>query len=121
MSEDRDDPGDEGRFQYDFLDNKYCLMGPPCDITSPMSDSGDPALRPASIADVLRRAIVDQGYTAYALGRQTGVAPHVISKFLAGERGLNLETLERLASHLNLRLVERAPAESDSAESVPPA
>jgi Helix-turn-helix len=44
--------------------------------------------------------------TSYALGRDAGVAPAVISRFLAGDRGLTMATADRVAEALGLRLVE---------------
>ena len=46
--------------------------------------------------------------TAYTLGRQAGVDPGVISRFLTGQRDIRLATADRLAQALSLQLVEVA-------------
>lgn len=56
----------------------------------------------------LRDVIESRGLTAYALGKESGVDPTVIGRFLAGERDLRLGTADRLAAALGLRLVEVA-------------
>lgn len=65
--------------------------------------------RPAArypIPDQLRAIIRARGLTAYELARAIDTAPSVISRFLAGERGLTLDTFDRLAEALHLRLIE---------------
>lgn len=56
----------------------------------------------------LRAAILDRGLTAYALGRDAGVDAGVIQRFLNEERDIRMETADRLAEVLGLRLVEAA-------------
>lgn len=59
-----------------------------------------------TISYQLRRAIEARSdLTTYALGKAAGVSPAVISRFLSQERGLTLETADRLALALGLRLV----------------
>jgi hypothetical protein len=38
------------------------------------------------------------------VGRESGVAPHVIDRFVSGERSLNLATADKLAEALGLEL-----------------
>lgn len=59
-----------------------------------------------TFCDVIREAVVESGLTCYGLGRAADVAPAVIQRFLAGERGLNLSTAEKLARILDLRLLK---------------
>ncbi len=54
----------------------------------------------------LREIVEARGLTAYALGKRAGVDPGVVSRFLTGERDIRLETADRLAAVLGLRLVE---------------
>jgi transcriptional regulator with XRE-family HTH domain len=54
----------------------------------------------------LRRIIASRGLTAYALGKAAGVDAGVVKRFLNGERGLSLATLDKIAAALDLRLVE---------------
>jgi transcriptional regulator with XRE-family HTH domain len=56
----------------------------------------------------LRELIEARGLTAYGLGQLAGVDPGVISRFLRAERTITLDTLDRLADALGLRLVEVA-------------
>jgi Helix-turn-helix len=62
------------------------------------------ASRPATISDQLKKAIKASGRTAYAIGQQAGVDPGVITRFVNGERTLRLETVDRIAAALDLRL-----------------
>lgn len=57
------------------------------------------------IPDQVREIIRARGLTAYGLARDIGTAPSVLSRFLSGQRGLSLETFDRLAQALDLRLV----------------
>ncbi len=61
-----------------------------------------------SLSAQLRAIIESRGLTAYALGQHSGVDPTVIGRFLAGERDIRLETADKLAASLGLRLVELA-------------
>ena len=56
----------------------------------------------------LREIIDARGLTAYAAGQLAGVDPGVVSRFLTGQRDIRLETADRLATALGLRLVEVA-------------
>lgn len=58
------------------------------------------------LGDQLRAVIESRGLTAYAAGRAAGVDPGVVQRFLTGERDIRLETADRLAAALGLRLVE---------------
>ena len=57
-----------------------------------------------TMADELRQAINDSGITHYRLAQETGVTAGVISRFMAGERDLRLETASKLADALGLEL-----------------
>lgn len=65
-----------------------------------------------TISDQLRRAIAGSGLTVYMLAKRSGVNTAPIARFLTGERDLRLDTVDRLAPVLGLRLV----AEADDAE-----
>lgn len=77
------------------------------------------------IPDQLRGIIRARGLTAYELARQVETAPSVITRFLNGERGLTLDTFDRIADALNLKLVEgprpaaRTPAPARPAPRTP--
>ncbi len=61
-----------------------------------------PTRRPsrATFSDELRDAIERSGMTAYAVGRESGVDPGILSRFLAGRRGVTSDTIDRLAAAL---------------------
>lgn len=54
-----------------------------------------------AIADAVRAS--DQ--TPYAIAKGAGVARSQLSRLLSGERGLSVETAEKLADYLGLRIV----------------
>lgn len=61
-----------------------------------------------SIGDQLREIIASRNLTAYSLGRDAGVDQAAIQRFLNNERDIRVETLDRIAAVLKLRLVEVA-------------
>ncbi len=56
-----------------------------------------------SISDRLRAAIVAAG-TVYRVAKGSGVSQPVLWRFLRGERGLTLDTVDKLAEFLRLDL-----------------
>ena len=60
------------------------------------------------ISTQLRAMIRARGETASGLGRQACVDPGVIQRFLNEERDIRVETLDRLAEVMGLRLIEGA-------------
>ncbi len=56
----------------------------------------------------LIQAIEDSGESRYAIHKATGIDQGQLSKFVHGERGLSLETVDRLCAHLGLEL-RKAP------------
>ncbi len=64
---------------------------------------------PQSLSEQLReilRAETEEG-SAYELARDAGVDRSVLSRFLAGERTITLETADRLAGRLGLSIERR--------------
>lgn len=61
-----------------------------------------------SISYQLREIIESRDMTPYAVGTASGVDPGILSRFLRGERGMQIDTLDRVAGALGLRLVEVA-------------
>ena len=57
-----------------------------------------------TVTDTLRRAIKHSGQTHYALAHQAGIRPQMLDYFMRGERSLRLETVDKLAAVLGLRL-----------------
>jgi transcriptional regulator with XRE-family HTH domain len=60
---------------------------------------------PASLSEQLRELIAAAGPSVYELARDAGVDRSVLSRFLAGKRTITLETADRLAVVLKLRLI----------------
>jgi transcriptional regulator with XRE-family HTH domain len=63
-----------------------------------------------TFSEQLRRAIQQSELSMYAIAKQTGVDKGQLSRFMSGERGLNVESFETLANLLGLELVERQAA-----------
>ena len=71
------------------------------------------AARPARISERLRQAIAaaaDAGISRYRISKETGVEQSALSRFMSGERGLDLSSVEKLAAYLELELVNRDQA-----------
>ena len=49
-------------------------------------------------------AVKASDQTPYAIGKGANVARSQLSRLLSGQRGLNTDTIERLADHLGLRI-----------------
>lgn len=60
-----------------------------------------------SFSDELRSAIDESGLTRYAIGQATGLDKASLSKFMSGERGLGLESIDKLAELLGLHIVRK--------------
>ena len=54
----------------------------------------------------LRQAILRSEMTPYRIAAEAGVNRAILSRFLTGNRGLNLETASRICAVLNLVLRE---------------
>jgi len=67
------------------------------------------------LRDQVRQAIRDSDATRYQIAKATGIDQASLSKFISGERGLSLGSLDLLAEFLNLQLTvgkPRTPKES---------
>lgn len=58
-----------------------------------------------SIADRLRAALKRDGRTPYAIAKEAGIAPIVLSRFIHG-KSVTLETAEKIARVVGLNLGE---------------
>ena len=54
----------------------------------------------------LREIVASRGLSAYAVAKAAGIDPGVLSRFLSGTRDIRMETADRIAAALGLRLVE---------------
>lgn len=60
---------------------------------------------PGSLSDSLRAAIRGSGKSVYQIAKDVNVSQIVISRFLSGERDIRMETADRLAEVLELKMV----------------
>ena len=68
------------------------------------------------LSDRLRRIIDGCGQTRYAIAKSTGIAESTLSRFMSGERGLPMKTLDRLADYLGLEIVVRTKRKKGKAD-----
>jgi hypothetical protein len=64
----------------------------------------------AGVVSQLRSAIIGSGRSLNDIGRETGVGPDRLSRFLRGERDLTLAAVEKLCRLFRLELVPEGPA-----------
>ncbi len=60
-----------------------------------------------SLSDELRQAIERSGVSRYSIWQQTGIDQGSLSKFMDGERGLGMESIDKLADLLGLHIVAK--------------
>ena len=73
-----------------------------------------------SLTDVIIEEIADKNISSYALGKLAGVAPVIIQRFLARERGVTLATADKIAKALKLKLCRAELPEPDTEQSDSP-
>ncbi len=56
------------------------------------------------LSDELRQAVERSGLTRYSIWQQTGIDQGSLSKFMDGERGLGMESIDKLADLLGLHI-----------------
>jgi hypothetical protein len=59
---------------------------------------------PGSLSEDLREAIRRSGKSVYQIAKAANVSQIVVSRFLSGERDIRMETADRLAEVLDLKL-----------------
>ncbi len=59
------------------------------------------------LSEALRAAVKASGQTPYSIAKGADINRSQLSRLLSGERGLNSETMERLAEYLGLEIVVR--------------
>jgi transcriptional regulator with XRE-family HTH domain len=58
-----------------------------------------------TISEQLRAAILGAGVSRYRIAQDTGVTEAALSRFVRGERSLDLTSVDKVAAYLRLRLV----------------
>ena len=62
-----------------------------------------------SFSDQMRKVIKDCKLTRYRIGKETGIDQATLTRFMLGERGLTMKTLEVLAEFLEIHIVAKGP------------
>jgi hypothetical protein len=57
-----------------------------------------------TVTDQLRAAIRASGKTCYRIGKDAGVKPEIVTRFVRGERDVRGETFAKIADALGLEL-----------------
>ncbi|MBM3994440.1 MAG: helix-turn-helix transcriptional regulator [Planctomycetes bacterium] len=63
------------------------------------------------LSDQLRHAIETCGQPRYRIAKATGISEATLSRFMSGNRGLPMKTLDTLADYLDLKII--APRRMD--------
>jgi transcriptional regulator with XRE-family HTH domain len=58
----------------------------------------------AKLVDAMRRSVETSGKTRYRIAKESGVSAGQLSRLVSGERGMRVDTLERLAECLELEI-----------------
>jgi DNA-binding phage protein len=61
----------------------------------------------AKLLDAIRREIERSGLTRYRIAKESGVSAGQLSRLVNNERGMTLDTVERLVDYLGLEVVIR--------------
>ena len=62
------------------------------------------AKKRSRLSEQIRQALNDCGLTRYRIWKETGISQVTLSRFVNGERGLPMKTLDRLADFLDLNI-----------------
>ncbi|HEX8523292.1 MAG TPA: helix-turn-helix transcriptional regulator [Tepidisphaeraceae bacterium] len=62
-------------------------------------------MRGKNLSGRLRERIEQSGESRYRIARVTGISQAALSRFMSAERGLSLESADKLAEYFNLELV----------------
>lgn len=57
-----------------------------------------------NVSDQIRAAIETSGLTRYRIWKKTGIDQAVLSKFMLGQRGISMESLDKLGELLHLEV-----------------
>ena len=62
----------------------------------------------ANLLDTLRRAVEGSDESRYRIAHGSGVNASQLTRLVSGERGLSIETAEKLADYLGLEIIVRS-------------
>jgi len=65
--------------------------------------------RTSSFSDQIRSAISSSGISRYAISKRTGIDQAVLCRFMQGQCGMLMETLDRIVEVLPMRVTVDAP------------
>jgi transcriptional regulator with XRE-family HTH domain len=71
-----------------------------------------PSRSPPTFSDQVRAAVDGSGLSRYRICQEIGLAQATLSRFMTGKGGLSMESLDRLAALLKLRVVAHGPGPS---------
>ena len=66
-----------------------------------------------AFSDQIRQAVTDCGMSQYAISKQTGISKSTLCRFMNGERGLPMTTLDTLAAYLRLEVRMLGPLKTE--------
>ena len=66
-----------------------------------------------AFSDQIRQAVTDCGLSQYAISKQTGISKSTLCRFMNGERGLPMTTLDTLAAYLRLEVRMLGPLKTE--------
>lgn len=69
--------------------------------------------RPTAFSDQIRQAVTDSGMSQYAISKKTGISKSTLCRFMNGDRGLPMNTLDTLASYLRLEVRMLGPLKKE--------
>lgn len=72
-----------------------------CQVSSTISVM---AKQRTKLSDQIRQAVATCGQTRYATAKATGISEATLCRFMSGERGLPMKTLDVLADYLELNI-----------------
>ena len=72
-----------------------------------------------TVSEQLREQIRSRQGTVYALSLETGIANPILFRFVSGERGLSMATIDKLAEFFRLELTPKAMGKAPNKPSKP--
>ena len=63
--------------------------------------------RSTNVCDQLRQAIKAANWSHYRVGKQAGIKPEIVTRFVRGERDIRAETFAKIATALGWELTQK--------------